>query len=263
VKKARHFVAAGEAARRLGVTPVTIQRWADQGVIAAERTAGGHRRIPVAEVSRLLTSSRAAKSGEVADWVATLMTADADRIHAALAEARMRAQNWATIADEVAAAVNEIGRSWEDGDCAGFEEQMASEALRRAAIRCVAGVPRPPAAPAALLLTVENDRHTLGLSLAELVFAERGWRTLWVGEGPPRSELEAMVDALKPDLVAASASLFFATPELRPYQRTLVRLAITRGFPLLLGGAAPWAESGEGHRLPSFCKLDLWLESAR
>jgi len=245
----------------LGVTPVTIQRWADLGVIAVERTAGGHRRIPLAEVTRLLASSRAARSGAVADWVAALMTADADRVQAALSEARLRAESWAEIADEVAAAVNEIGRSWDSGECALFEEQMASEALRRAALRCVATIPRRAEAPAALLLTVENDRHTLGLSLAELVFAERGWRTIWIGEGPPRNELEVMVETLKPDVVAASASTSSPTPELRQYQRTLVRLAITRGFRLLLGGGAPWAEGGEGHRLPSFRQLDLWLRA--
>ena len=38
------MVSAGEAARRLGVAPATIQRWVDSGVLHAERTPGGHRR---------------------------------------------------------------------------------------------------------------------------------------------------------------------------------------------------------------------------
>jgi excisionase family DNA binding protein len=36
-----------EAARRLNVHPDTIRRWADEGRLTVERTAGGHRRIEI------------------------------------------------------------------------------------------------------------------------------------------------------------------------------------------------------------------------
>jgi len=42
-----------EAARLLMVVPGTIQRWDREGRIKAERTAGGHRRIPLSEIDRL------------------------------------------------------------------------------------------------------------------------------------------------------------------------------------------------------------------
>lgn len=44
----------GQAAAVLGVSVDTIRRWDEDGTIAATRTAGGQRRIPVAEVQRLL-----------------------------------------------------------------------------------------------------------------------------------------------------------------------------------------------------------------
>ena len=53
-------VSAGEAARRLGVAAATIQRWVDKGLLHAERTPGGHRRIHVAELRRLIAATPAA-----------------------------------------------------------------------------------------------------------------------------------------------------------------------------------------------------------
>jgi excisionase family DNA binding protein len=39
------YVTAGEAARILRVSPKTISRWADKGLIACIVTLGGHRRF--------------------------------------------------------------------------------------------------------------------------------------------------------------------------------------------------------------------------
>jgi len=44
----------GEVARLLGVSPTTVRRWILSGRIRAERTPGGHYRIPESEVRRLL-----------------------------------------------------------------------------------------------------------------------------------------------------------------------------------------------------------------
>jgi MerR family transcriptional regulator, light-induced transcriptional regulator len=255
------LVPAGEAARRLGVSPMTVQRWANQGLIAVERTAGGHRRIPIAEVLRLLASLRPAPSGPVADWIATLMTGNSDRVLAALCEARNRSANWASVADELAAALSEIGRTWEVGECTIFEEHLASEGLRRATIRCVAAMSQQTDARRAALLTVEDERHTLGLSLSEMIFAENRWKAIWIGEGPPTNELENMVETLKPDAVVVSASASRSLPTLIQYQKVLARLASGYQFRLLLAGGGAWAEMAGAQRIWSFDQLDRWLRS--
>lgn len=43
-----------EAATRLSVSPITLRKWADKGLIKVITTLGGHRRYPLAEVERLL-----------------------------------------------------------------------------------------------------------------------------------------------------------------------------------------------------------------
>lgn len=47
-----------ELARRLRVSPVTLRKWADKGLIQSQVTLGGHRRYPVGEVERLLQSRK-------------------------------------------------------------------------------------------------------------------------------------------------------------------------------------------------------------
>ena len=48
----------GQAAELLGVTVETLRRWEADGRLSLERTSGGQRQVPIAEVSRLLAERR-------------------------------------------------------------------------------------------------------------------------------------------------------------------------------------------------------------
>lgn len=58
----REFCTTREAAARLGVSLRTAQLWVDSGVLEAWKTDGGHRRILVSSVERLLRSEAAESS---------------------------------------------------------------------------------------------------------------------------------------------------------------------------------------------------------
>jgi molybdopterin-binding protein len=49
----------GQAAEMLGVSVETIRRWEAEGRLRTERSAGGQRMVPIAEVTRLLAERRA------------------------------------------------------------------------------------------------------------------------------------------------------------------------------------------------------------
>jgi molybdopterin-binding protein len=51
----------GQAADVLGVRVETLRRWERAGTLRMERTAGGQRIVPAAEVARLLAERRAAR----------------------------------------------------------------------------------------------------------------------------------------------------------------------------------------------------------
>lgn len=48
----------GEAAKRLGVSPDTVRRWAEAGRLEVQLTAGGQRTVSQAEVARLAAERR-------------------------------------------------------------------------------------------------------------------------------------------------------------------------------------------------------------
>jgi hypothetical protein len=108
-------------------------------------------------------------------------------------------------------------------------------------------------------LTVEGERHTLGLSLAELVFGEAGWRSIWIGEGPPAEELEALVGKLKPDLLAVSASPASPPATISRYQSELMRSASPAQTRLVLAGSGAWRDSPPARRVVSFKELQTLL----
>lgn len=56
------FLTPDEAAKRLGVSPITLRKWAGKGLIQARTTPGGHRRYPLSEVTKLLQSQNSPAS---------------------------------------------------------------------------------------------------------------------------------------------------------------------------------------------------------
>lgn len=56
----RDHVRAGQAAEMLGVTVETLRRWEADGRLSVERSGGGQRLVPIAEVTRLLAERRRA-----------------------------------------------------------------------------------------------------------------------------------------------------------------------------------------------------------
>ncbi|WP_229507613.1 helix-turn-helix domain-containing protein [Massilia sp. Dwa41.01b] len=57
---AAEFCSTKDAARLLGVSHRTVQLWVENGALQAWKTAGGHRRITIASVNRLVEARRQA-----------------------------------------------------------------------------------------------------------------------------------------------------------------------------------------------------------
>jgi excisionase family DNA binding protein len=256
VDVSEQMLSVGEAARRLGVKPVTVQRWVDAGNLSALRTIGGHRRIPATEVRRLLADIRSvSQTGQLSFWVDQLFEANAVAICDAMRRARRQKGSWYAVVEEMVAAVSEIGAMWEAGECHVYQEHAATEALKRAIHLCLAKRADEADPGLAVLFTVPGERHSVGLSLAQLVVADAGWNILWLGEGPPEDELPLLVEDRGPDLLVTSCSGSSPRAVVEPYEDALFSVAKTHQVDLVLAGAGPWSERSRKNRVASFAEF--------
>src|SRR5574341_1526085 len=89
-------------ARMLGVTPGSVKRWADLGLLRCERTAGRHRRFERSEVERFLRHRRDSGGGRAERWVEALLgEPDVLALHAELLEERSRLGAWWRVAESL------------------------------------------------------------------------------------------------------------------------------------------------------------------
>jgi MerR family transcriptional regulator, light-induced transcriptional regulator len=198
-------------------------------------------------------------------WVDLLSTTD--RVPLVIQEhlltERRRLGSWTATATALAPVLEELGRRWADARISIFEEHLASERLARALARCAESMPVDEHAPRILLATAEGEEHTLGLSLLEVVAAEAGAITLWMGrDTPARALVDALADGAA-DVLAVSASRLREPQELAREARELIQAAVPWNVRIAFGGSGRWPpQPPSPHaRIEDFGAFRVWLRS--
>ncbi|MEW6271880.1 MAG: helix-turn-helix domain-containing protein [Thermodesulfobacteriota bacterium] len=251
------FVTPRELADALGVSESSLKRWADEGRIQASRTAGGHRRIPVAEAVRFIRESRlelerpellgfdelvlAGPAAEVAtaDALFDAFTRDDWRIGRSLiVSSYLAGASVAAIGDgPVREALRRAGELWLAGREGIVVEHRAVDTCLQAfgVIRSSIRV-ADPAAPLAVGGAVSGDPYVLPSLIAATVLAEVGFRDVNLGPEVPTGAMEAAIDRYAPAIVWRSVSIEIAAEAVgRDVLALRDRLAASRGN-LVVGG---------------------------
>lgn len=246
------LLSPAEACALAGIGPTTLKRWADAGVLAHVKTAGGHRRFPRAEIERFLSSQTRIGREEPAEtnpWIEKLLRGPSHEVEAELLFARSRLGSWHEVAQELGGVLKEVGERWRRDELTILDEHILSERLSRGLARIGEALPSRPGAPRALLACLEGDEHTLGLALVELCLRELGWTTLWAGSRTPLLELRKITSTLQVEMIALSASATSSDPlRLREACEALERDCARHGVALALGGDGSWPESPRSAR---------------
>lgn len=262
------WISTKEAMDILGVGSTTIKRWADDGKLKCNRTAGGHRRFLRASVENVRGNGFAAttadrmKSRQWTEWLA----------HEGLASIKQRVTDlaaesgdWFAAADFLGSVAEEIGTVWAEGEFSVLDEHFASARLLHAVTSVSSAFEVPNEAPACLLTTIYGESHGLALALAQLCLRSKKIDAVIPGINIPTAELVKHILSGDKEIriVGLSASRWSSDPvSLASAYRDIASACERQGIELLLGGAGAWPEPVVyGYRCHNFKDLERVLES--
>lgn len=275
-------------AQAIGVSESSLKRWVDQGRLGGERTAGGHRRIALAEAIRFVREAGLSvvrpellglvgdrgDRGRRAEWDGA-----AEALYTAFVEDRpteavglvvslyLGGASLGWIFDvPMRSALARIGELWNHGPEGVFLEHRATETCLHALARLRPLVPDAPAgAPMALGGGQEDDVYRLPSVMAALVLAEAGFRVRDLGPDTPTETLLVAIRHLDPQVVWLSLSV----PPPKPHDAVadLRRVAETLGAgAVLIGGrgsvALPPIGHPRVHRLGGMAEMAAYARAA-
>lgn len=114
------------------------------------------------------------------------------------------------VIDLVAPLTRLVGEAWAAGQLAVFEEHLYSETLKMVMRSAIFAVPQAhlasAGAPRIVLTTMPQDRHSLGLLMAEAMCVVEGAHCISLGVQTPLLELVEAARVLQADIVALSFS---------------------------------------------------------
>lgn len=199
------FLTSRQFADSLGVSESSVKRWVDDGVITAERTVGGHRRIPLAaaigfirqrgtELARphLLRINAAPSVGAVDEGVVealhdALLGDRALEAEAIIAGRYLGGADIASIADQLIRPVmHRMGELWRHDAAGILLEHRAVDVCVRVLGEIGSWISAvPESAPAAVVAGGPGDPYLLPPMLASMVLRENGVRAHNLGPCTP------------------------------------------------------------------------------
>ena len=195
-----------ELGAAIGVSESSLKRWADTGRLHVARTAGGHRRIQLAEAVRFIRESGFAverpdllglddlaeiePGGRTEDVAAqfhdALLEGQAERARGLVLSLYLDGTAVSQLADRVIApAMGRIGARWQHGPEGIFFEHRASDICDQALNRLRGLLPAAEAAPVAVGAGPEDDPYVLPSLMAATVLATEGWSEVSLGAYTP------------------------------------------------------------------------------
>jgi excisionase family DNA binding protein len=202
------------AALALGASESSVKRWIDEGRLLVERTAGGHRRIPVTEVVRFAHASDLVVRDPVALGLAprdaagdldeplyeALAAGDLDGVRDLLSAAALHGLPIARLGDgPLRAALERLGTLWQHGP-EGIAIEHRATAIVLQAVEAVRALlpPLPLTAPLALGGGLAGDPYLVPSALAAAVLHGCGLRAHNLGPDTPVEAFEAAIARFRP-----------------------------------------------------------------
>lgn len=277
----KSFLSPKELGQAIGVSESSVKRWADDGALATAKTAGGHRRIAVAEAIRFIRDRRvplvrpdligfpelstrgmtaSAESSE--DRLFDALTAnDSVAVRGLVLAAYVDGMPVASICDgPLRGAMARIGEMWRKSSRGIAIEHRATELCVQALHAIRSTLPdAPAAAPLALGGAAPGDPYVLPTLATAMTLASAGFRDQNLGPDLPYVALRDSIEHERPQLVWISVSSQASAAHVMRFAGELAAQLHVVGASLVVGGRAlPQAElhkHANVHAFTSMCEL--------
>lgn len=253
------YVNTTQVAKALGLSVSTVKRWVDDGVLPAHRTAGGHRKLLLADVLELARrgdlphgdlSHLADKSARGTQEASpdfseaiyrALLEGDVTQVRTVILGAYRRGTSIEDLGDQtIRPAMARIGQDWATGRIDVMEEHRASQLCAaalfelKAVLEQRAGKNRPRAVGG----TPEKDYSVLPTLLAQMVLLDAGWDAVNLGPNTPFQSFTKAINVLRPKLLWLSVCHLDADDEFVKGYMQLYQQAEKAGVAVAIGGRA-------------------------
>jgi MerR family transcriptional regulator, light-induced transcriptional regulator len=268
-----------ELGEAIGVSESSLKRWADSGQLRVARTAGGHRRIELAEAIRFIRAAgfplrnpallgipdqAADAAGDTSPdtFHQALLAGDVAAAEGMLLGEYLRGGRVADMMDTtLAPAMRAIGHLWQHSDDRGiFVEHRATDICMRILQRIRGLIPGENAAPVAVGCAPLDDLHALPSLMAATVLADEGWTAVNLAALTPPAALACAAEESQARLVWLALSA--GRDDAPRTALNAVRAALDAsgcGAPLIVGGPAAHAlrqsATGAAHVATSMTEL--------
>ena len=179
-----------------------------------------------------------ARDTPIAGQIIDLLRAhEVTSLRQALNQTMMRQGLQRFVLDTVTVLNQSVGDAWMRGELQVFEEHLYSEQMSALLRQAIASLPiRADSRPRILLTTAPEERHVLGLLMAEVLFALEGATCISLGTQTPLFDIRQAAEAHRADVVALSFSSAFPTRLTTPLLKQLREL-LPPAVELWAGGA--------------------------
>lgn len=278
----RELLSPKQVARAIGVSESSLKRWCDRGLLATQRTGGGHRRLPVSGVLKFLRDTghvlvhpemlglppncgRSPRAFErLGERLREALEAGNELVARQLIfDAFLAGELFQKLGDELIGGVlKEVGERWACGTVDVYQERRACQILLQTMHDFRLLVPQPPAdAPIAIGGTPTDDPYTLPTLAVELTLRECQWNATSLGSNLPFSSLQQAAEDLKPQLLWLSVSHIADHESFIAGFNALFDFLVIRNCLLVVGGYALTEEVRTRMRYSVFCDRLLHLRN--
>lgn len=181
-------------------------------------------------------------AGDLQPYVELCRSHQADALRRKLSQSLMVMGLRNFVLDLMAPLTTMVGDAWACGDIAVYEEHLFTEALQTVIRSAIFSMPQPELGtvpqPRILLTTTPQEKHGLGLLMAEALMAAEGAHCLALGTQTPLPDIVEAASRHRCDLVALS---FSATMNPRHVLDALkeLRTRLPEDIAIWAGGANP------------------------